>query len=309
MSFLHGHDQESDSGAGKYVLVALALLIVLGAAGYWFYGRAPEPEPARVEKAPPPEAVEEKTPPVRIPPKIENVPSTGTLRVSAGVDGATVYVDGTEVGAAPYEDTAIRTGSHEVKVTKVGYEDYVEIVRVRGGRNAEVTASLDLPPPSLRIVSDVPGATVFLDRNYIGATPVDIETVDPGEHQLTVSADGYDMYSETVTIASGHKDIHVSFEQAASELYESVSVVHKHSFGKCQGTLVADSNGIRYEADHKDAFAIPYAALERFDVDYIKKNLNLKVRKGKNYNFTETSGDADALFVFHKNVQAYLERM
>jgi hypothetical protein len=33
------------------------------------------------------------------------------------------------------------------------------------------------------------------------------------------------------------------------------------------------------------------------------------VRKGKNYNFTDKSGNADALFVFHKNVQAARERM
>ena len=29
--------------------------------------------------------------------------------------------------------------------------------------------------------SDVPGATVFMDRNYIGTTPVDIKEVIPGE--------------------------------------------------------------------------------------------------------------------------------
>jgi hypothetical protein len=231
------------------------------------------------------------------------------LTVTADIDGATVYVNGTSVGSAPYEDSDIGVGSHEVKVTRDGYADYVEIVRIRGGKTTELRVSLNVLPPSLRIVSDVEGATVFLDRNYIGTTPVDIKAVEPGEHQLTVSADGYDMYSETLAVTTGHKDIRVSFEQAASELNESVSVIHKHSFGKCNGTLIADSAGIRYETDHKDAFAIPYTSLERFEVDYIKKNMNLKVRKGKNYNFTEQSGNADALFVFHKNVQAFLERM
>ena len=229
--------------------------------------------------------------------------------VTANLDGASVYVNGTSVGSAPYEDADIRAGSHEVKVTKDGYADYVAIVRVRPGKRAELRASLDLLPPSLRIVSDVPGATVFLDRNYIGTTPVEIKAVEPGEHQLTVSADGYDMYAETLAVTTGHKDIRVSFEQTASELNESVSVIHKHSFGNCNGTLIADSAGIRYQTEHKDAFAIPYGSLERFEVDYIKKNMNIKVRKGKNYNFTEQSGDADALFVFHRNVQTFLERM
>lgn len=307
MSFLNAKNNDSSSGAGKSILVALVVLLALGGAGYWFFSRTPEPEPAPVE--PPPPVVEKEEPPPPPPKARRDVPSTGSLRVTAEIDGATVHVDGQEVGPAPYEGADLRAGRHEVKVTKQGYVDYVEIVRVRGGEVSNLNVTLDALPPSLRIVSDVPGATVFLDRNYIGATPVDIDTVEPGEHQLTVSADGYDMYSETFTVTTGHKDIQVSFEQAAAELNETVSVVHKHGFGNCSGTLIADSGGIRYETDHKDAFAIPYDSLERFEVDYIKKNMNLKVRKGKNYNFTETSGNADALFVFHKNVQEFLERM
>ena len=300
MSFLSANDSESNSGGGKSVVLALIVLLCLGGAAYWFYARAPEPERER-------EAAKKEAPPPAPPKPRADVPSTGSLMVTANLDGASVYVNGTSVGSAPYEDADIRVGRHEVRVTKEGYADYVEIVRIR--KSAELRASLGLLPPSLRIVSDVPGATVFLDRNYIGTTPVDIKAVEPGEHRLTVSADGYDMYTETVAVTTGHKDIRVSFEQAASELNESVSVVHKHSFGNCSGTLIADSAGIRYETDHKDAFAIPYGSLERFEVDYIKKYMNLKVRKGKNYNFTDQSGDADALFVFHKNVQAFLARM
>ena len=309
MSFLNANDDDSSSGAGKsVVLLALIVLMCLGGAGYWFYNRASEPEPATEATPPPPPAAKKETPPPA-PPKSRDLLSTGSLTVTAELDGANVYVNGTSVGSAPYEDADIRVGSHEVKVTRDGYADYVEIVRIRGGKSTELRVSLHLLPPSLRIVSDVAGATVFLDRNYIGTTPVDVKAVEPGEHQLTVSADGYDMYTETVVVTTGHRDIRVSFEQAASELNESVSVIHKHSFGKCTGTLIADSAGIRYLSDHKDAFTIPYASLERFEVDYMKKNLNLKVRKGKNYNFTEQSGDADALFVFHKKVQAFLERM
>ena len=298
MSFFSANDSESKSGGGKSVVLALIVLLCLGGAAYWFHARAPEPERER-------EAVKKEVPPK---PRAD-VASTGSLMVTANLDGASVYVNGASVGSAPYEDADIRVGSHEVKVTKEGYADHVEIVRIRPGKSAELRASLTLLPPSLRIVSDVPGATVFLDRNYIGATPVDINAVEPGDHQLTVSADGYDMYTETVSVTTGHKDVRVSFEQAASELNESVRVIHKHSFGNCSGTLIADSAGIRYETDHKNAFAIPYGSLERFEVDYIKKYMNLKVRKGKNYNFTDQSGDADALFVFHKNVQAFLERM
>ena len=54
---------------------------------------------------------------------------------------------------------------------------------------------------------------------------------------------------------------------------------------------------------------LPYSELERFEVDYVEKNMNLKARRGRNYNFTEQSGNANALFVFHRNVSAYMQRM
>ncbi len=132
--------------------------------------------------------------------------------------------------------------------------------------------------------------------------------MSPGEHQLTVSADGYDMYAETLTVDSGHRDIRVSFKDVS--LAESIPVVHKHRMGSCEGTLLADNQGLRYQTSNKnDAFSAPFASLEQFEIDYIEKNLKVKVRKGKNYNFTEKSGNADALYVFHKNVQAFREKM
>ena len=42
----------------------------------------------------------------------------------------------------------------------------------------------------LHIDSDVPGAQVFLDRAFLGATPVTAENVKPGTHRLNLSVQG-----------------------------------------------------------------------------------------------------------------------
>src|SRR4051812_2333478 len=52
-----------------------------------------------------------------------------------------------------------------------------------------------VPPPdlvTLHIDSDVPGAQVFVDRQFIGAAPVTTTEIKPGTHQINVSAPGYD---------------------------------------------------------------------------------------------------------------------
>jgi hypothetical protein len=310
VSFLHHQPQDGGSGAAKFIALALAVLAVLGGIAFWFLRQAPEPTvaPSVAAPAPPlePELVEEPEPEPAAPEA--DLATTGSISVTASVDGASVYLDDELLGEAPVTREDIPAGRHRLRVERTGHEPFEKDIRVRRGERAKIEATLAALAASLRVESDVPGATVFLDRNYIGTTPVDIKDVSPGEHQLTVSADGYDMYAETLDVESGHRDIRVSFENVS--LDERIAVVHKHRMGSCEGTLIATNEGLRYETANKnDAFQVPFASLEQFEVDYLEKNLKVKVRKGKNYNFTEKSGNADALFVFHKNVQAFREKM
>ena len=165
------------------------------------------------------------------------------------------------------------------------------------------------PPPEpvaptageLHIDSDVPGAMVFLDRKFIGNAPVTVKDVTPGTHRLNVTAEGYDGYSEPIEVAVGPADVMVKFKEI--RLKESVDVVHKHAMGSCEGRLLADPQGVRYDTTNKDdAFAMKFSEIETFELDYLKKNLRLKKRGGKQYNFTTKAENADPLFVFHRNV-------
>jgi hypothetical protein len=159
---------------------------------------------------------------------------------------------------------------------------------------------------TLSVESDVPGAMVFLDREFKGNAPVVIDGVAPGSHHLNLSADGYDSYSEPVDILAGPNNVAVRFKEV--KLNEAIKVVHKHTLGSCVGRLIADPQGLRYETSNKnDSFALTFADIETFEVDYLNKNLRIKQRGGRTYNFTGDS--ADALFVFHKNVQKARERL
>ena len=90
---------------------------------------------------------------------------------------------------------------------------------------------------------------------------------------------------------------------------ERVAMVHKHRFWNCEGSLVADLNGVRYETDADDAFAVPLAELEEFEVDCLEHNVRIKQRGWRTYNFTDHADNADALFVFHREVEEARERL
>ena len=161
---------------------------------------------------------------------------------------------------------------------------------------------------TLRIEADVPNAQVFIDRQFVGTAPVTAEHVKPGTHQLNVSAEGFEGIARTIDVEPGPRDVAIRFREV--RLNAAIAVVHKHRMGSCRGELVATPQGLRYDTDDKDdRFAATLADLETFLVDYQDKNLKIKVRKGKQYNFTDPDGNADRLFVFQRDVDKARQRL
>ena len=173
-------------------------------------------------------------------------------------------------------------------------------------------ASTEAPPPAdlvtLHIDSDVQGAQVFIDRQFVGTAPVTTSEVKAGTHQINVSAPGYDGYAQSIDVSPGPRDIMVRFKEV--RLDAKVEVVHKHGIGSCRGTLVATAQGLQYDTTNKnDAFTVPLANLEVFQIDYLDKNLKVKIKGGKQYNFTDPEGNADHLFVFQRDVDKARQRL
>jgi hypothetical protein len=159
---------------------------------------------------------------------------------------------------------------------------------------------------SLKVDSDVPGASVFLDRKFLGTTPLATSNVEPGSHRLNVSAEGYEGYAEPLEVTAGPNEVVVRFKEVRLE--EQVAVAHKHGVGTCQGVLHASTAGLRFEASKpSDSFDAPFSTLEPLQVDYMARTLRVKQKGGKTWNFTADS--ADALLVFQKRVQAARPRL
>lgn len=155
---------------------------------------------------------------------------------------------------------------------------------------------------TLHITSDVPGAQVFIDRKYIGMAPVTAEDIVPGSRQINVSAPGYDGVAETLDVAAGARDVMISLKTI--RLDQSIPVTHKHGIGSCTGRLLATPEGLRYETDNQtDGFSVPLTGLDTFKMDFLAKNLRVKVKGGRSYDFTDPGGKADPLYLFHQAVE------
>jgi len=77
--------------------------------------------------------------------KLEKFQRVGTIRVKANVRGASIFLDGRNIGLTPYTDPiTVDEGSHQISVKKDEYTDFNKEVKVEVNKQVEVTAEVFL---------------------------------------------------------------------------------------------------------------------------------------------------------------------
>jgi hypothetical protein len=139
-------------------------------------------------------------------------PTTGDIVVSSVPDGATIFLDGTYRGMTlkgnPFDIGGVVPGSHTVMLQKPGFQDYSTTVSVTAGVTSTVSAALfasPIPPKdgSVTVQSDPSGADVYIDNQYKGITPVNVNNVAIGSHVVTLKMNGYTDGTYTVQVGAG----------------------------------------------------------------------------------------------------------
>lgn len=130
------------------------------------------------------------------------VPQYGKIRVTSNPSYAKAYLDGVYRGTTPLTISNVKVGKHTIKVTKKGYYDHSETVRVRENTTAYVSARLrPIPKTGSIYINSTPSyAKVYLDDAYRGRTPLTISNLEVGEYQIKISKDDYYDWYSTVQI-------------------------------------------------------------------------------------------------------------
>ncbi|MBL8604619.1 MAG: PEGA domain-containing protein [Myxococcales bacterium] len=136
------------------------------------------------------------------------VAARGRIVVRSNTPGARVFVDGGEVGAAPYEhDTSL--GEHSIIVRAEGYTEASRSCTVTQTQPCEVAMTLDrvLAPGTVRVAAltsrgrPIANATVRLNDGP--PRPLgDITGVPAGEARITVEAPNYSPTTQTIQVQS-----------------------------------------------------------------------------------------------------------
>ncbi len=129
--------------------------------------------------------------------------STGTVTVTSNPDHALLYVDGTYQGKVPLTVT-LYPGSHALRLTLPGYNDYTANVYVNANTNQNLNGVMATGVSGTVAVTSLPGAAVYMDSTPQGNLPASglltLSNVANGNHLFKVTATGYNDWINSVYV-------------------------------------------------------------------------------------------------------------
>lgn len=139
----------------------------------------------------------------------------GVVRVLSEAPGARAYLDGIDMGPVPVDIKDVKAGEHIIEVKAPGYQTGEKKVTVRAGQSEIVKFDLNASTDqgTIKIVSTVPEAEVFIDGAAVGKVPQE-KLISVGEHPVVVRLGGYKQFEQKVRVEAG-QTITVSAELKA----------------------------------------------------------------------------------------------
>ena len=132
----------------------------------------------------------------------------GTADFMADPDGATVEINGKDTGLrTPTRLSALSDGRYRYRLLKPGYEPVEGDFEIKNFNNPLIFATMESSSGRFEVTSDPAGATVYVDGQERGVTPMVLEGVDPGLHQVGVRLNGYALLVREVDTSDGSKGL------------------------------------------------------------------------------------------------------
>jgi len=124
----------------------------------------------------------------------------GNVAISSSPSGAAVFVDGRMTDdKTPAALKELSAGKHTIRLEK-GNLVGTKQVFILPGITSEVAIQIKPGYGALWVNSDPPGGEVFIDKNKVGQTPVRLDTIQAGEHELKIARQGYTDHLEEIHI-------------------------------------------------------------------------------------------------------------
>lgn len=128
----------------------------------------------------------------------------GSLVISSDPEGAVITIDGATWGESPLKIIGkLAPGKHTIRLEHPKYEVLQEEINFSIGSSSVFKRSLMKASGKVRVVTDLPGSSIFVDGQYLGATPTEFITFEAGDHVIKATHAEAEIYTQTFTLAAG----------------------------------------------------------------------------------------------------------
>lgn len=135
-----------------------------------------------------------------------------SLHIESAPARASVYLDDQFLGKTPLKYSYLIPGTYRLAVRRDGFESFSTTVHAAAGTT--VTQQATLSEASARgvisVVSDPPGARIYLDADYKGMTPKTLERIPNGRYRLHLLHPEKGEVYRTVTITDDKPALEIS---------------------------------------------------------------------------------------------------
>ena len=130
-------------------------------------------------------------------------PAWANVRITSNPAGATVSVEGKILGTTPLTAELVQ-GDRLVDISLPQYKTVQVPVPVTAGVDQTLeTVDLNAADGTLRVVTNPPGASVTVNGEYRGQTPMDLDLASNSRHELRFFLDGYSTVERSVDVRAG----------------------------------------------------------------------------------------------------------
>jgi len=140
----------------------------------------------------------------------------GAIRIGGAPANAKIFLDEAPLAASSLTVEnqnavipKVPVGKHSLRISKVGYADFTREIDVTPGKQAFVSAQLDLARVTLNLTSE-PGARVYVGDEEKAIIPSNGNltiSLAPGNHELRVSKDAYQEWRKDLTLSLANNPV------------------------------------------------------------------------------------------------------
>jgi len=145
-------------------------------------------------------AILAKEPPAPATQETKAPPQPTQLMITSRTPGARITIDNAQPAVASPAIRVVKPGDHEVRVSAPGHAPGRRVVRAVKDRLVVIEMDLAQLPGTIRVLSTVTGAKVYVDGKEAGQTPFEKSGYRPGTHAVMVLHRGRELYKEKLKV-------------------------------------------------------------------------------------------------------------